>query len=147
MAYTYNQILKKLEDISLANPFIKRWGAGEIQALEMQSPTEVDFPYAWAVPQTVEIGENTLSYKFRLMVFDIDSTSDKYQQEILSDTLRTLIDIIKTFRYDGGTDYTLNDSPFPTATPFTHQLVDYVVGWYADIDIITDADNSPCDIP
>ena len=100
MAYTYNQILKKLEDISMSNPFIKRWGSGEIQALEMQSLTEVDFPYAWVVPQTVEIGENTLNYKFRFMVFDIDSTSDKYQQEILSDTLRTLIDIIKTFRYD-----------------------------------------------
>ncbi len=147
MSYTYNQIVKKLETISLSNPFVKRFGTGEIQQLDTDSPTSTDFPMVWCVPQTVEIGENTLVYKFRVMVFDQDDTTDFHQQEILSDTLRTLIDIIKTFRMDTGTDYTLNDSPFPQATPFTHQLVDYVVGWYCDLDIITDLDNSPCDIP
>lgn len=147
MSYTYNQIIKKMESIALANPFIKRFGVGEIQALDTQSPTSADFPYCWIVPQEVEIGENALSYKFRVMVFDIDETSDSHQQEILSDTLLTLIDIIKTLRYDSGTDYDLNDYPFPTAVPFTHRLVDYVVGWFADLTIITEMDNSPCDIP
>ena len=147
MSYTYNQIVKKLETISMSNPFVKRFGTGEIQQLDTDSPNSTDFPMVWCVPQTVEIGENTLNYKFRVMVFDIDETSDAHQQEILSDTLRTLIDIIKTVRYDSGDDYNLNDSPFPQATPFTHQLVDYVVGWYADLEIITELDNNPCDIP
>lgn len=144
MGYTYNQIIQKLKDISMSNPFVKRFGAGEIQQLDTDSPNSTDFPMVWCVPQGVEIGQNTLNYRFRVMVFDIDAVSDAHQQEILSDTLRTLIDIIKVFRYDSGDDYTLSDNPLG-ATPFTHQLTEYVSGWYADLDIITELDNSPCD--
>ena len=146
MSYTYNQILKKLETISLSNPFVKRFGSGEIQQLDVVAPNDTDYPYTWVVPQSVSIGENTLNYKFRVMVFDQDDTDDHNQQEILSDTLRTLIDIIKTFRYDNGQDYNLG-APLPEAFPFTHRIVDYVVGWYCDLEIETELDNSPCDIP
>lgn len=146
MSYTYNQILKKLETISMSNPFVKRFGSGEIQQLDTDAPNETDYPYTWVVPQSVSIGENTLNYKFRVMVFDQDDTDDHNQQEILSDTLRTLIDIIKTFRYDNGQDYNLG-APIPEAFPFTHRIVDYVVGWYCDLEIETELDNSPCDIP
>ena len=127
MSYTYNQILKKLETISLSNPFVKRFGSGEIQQLDVVAPNETDYPYTWVVPQSVSIGENTLNYKFRVMVFDQDDTDDHNQQEILSDTLRTLIDIIKTFRYDNGDDYNLGVQ-IPEAFPFTHRIVDYAGG-------------------
>lgn len=145
--FTYNQIIGKLKTIALSNPFVSRFGSGEIEQLDTDSSESTAFPICWCVPQTVEIGENALNYKFRIMVMDIDDTSDDHQQEILSDTLMTLIDIVKSFRYAGGSDYSLLEPSYPTATPFSHNLTDYVVGWFADITIETAMPNSPCDIP
>lgn len=146
MTYTYNQIINELKTIAMANPFVKRFGAGEIEQLDTDSSESTAFPIVWCVPQTVEIGDNALSYRFRIMAMDIDDTSDFHQQEILSDTLRILIDIIKQFRYGSGTNYVLNEPGYPIANPFSHNLTDYVVGWYADIDISTNMPNG-CDEP
>ncbi len=142
MSLTYNQVIDKLEKIALANPFIKRFGAGEIEQIDTDGPTSPDYPICWVVPQQVEVGENDLIYVFRVLVFDIDDTDDSKQKDILSDTLRTLIDIIKEFRYD-DTDYQLADRPI--CLPFSHRFVDYNTGWYADLRLITDMNNANCD--
>lgn len=144
MSFTYNQIIKEIETISLSNPFIKRFGAGEITDIETEGPTSGLYPILWVVPQQVEVGQNDLVYILRLLVFDIDDTDDTKQQEILSDTLRTLTDVIKSFRYFNDA-YTLEGRP--TCLPFTHRFVDYNTGWYADLRITTEFDNSECDIP
>lgn len=143
MTYTYNQIIKLFNDIANANPFVKRFGAGEINDVEVFGPENAEYPYLWIVPQQVTIGESTLNYVFRVMVFDIDDTDDSKQQEILSDTLRTLIDVIKEFRYRLSNDVNIQGDP--VAVPFTHRFVDYNTGWYADMTIVTDANNNPCD--
>jgi len=143
MNYSYNQIIHEFETIATNNPFIKRFGAGEITDVEMFSPTSGLFPYLWIVPQGVDIAENTLTYTFRVMVFDIDNTDDSHQRDILSDTLRILIDVIKNFRYITDNDVSIEGTP--TAVPFTHRFVDYCTGWYSDMRIITELDNNPCD--
>lgn len=140
---TYNQIVKTFNDIADSNVFIKRFGSGEINDIEVFGPELADYPYLWIVPQQVVIGENTLNYVFRVMSFDIDNTDDSLQQEILSDTLRILIDVIKDFRYRLTDDVNIQGEP--TAVPFTHRFVDYNTGWYADLTIITEIDNNPCE--
>ena len=140
---TYNQIVKTFNDIADSNVFIKRFGSGEINDIEVFGPELADYPYLWIVPQQVVIGENTLNYVFRVMSFDIDNTDDSLQQEILSDTLRILIDVIKDFRYRLTDEVNIQGEP--TAVPFTHRFVDYNTGWYADLTIITEIDNNPCE--
>lgn len=144
MSFTYNQIVKEIEKIAMSNPFIKRFGSGEISDIETDGPTSALYPICWVVPQQAEIGENDLVYTLRILVFDIDDTDDSKQQEILSDTLRTLTDIIKTFRYINDA-YTLDGRP--TCLPFTHRFVDYNTGWWSDLRITTEMNNSECDIP
>jgi hypothetical protein len=140
MSYTYNQIINELKTIALANPFVRRFSSGEITEIDVDGPNSVEYPYCWVTPQGVEIGENTLTYNMRILVFDIDDTDDSKQQELLSDTLQILIDITKNFKY--GLDDTILISGTVTAVPFTHRFVDYNSGWYADIKIITEIDNS-----
>jgi hypothetical protein len=142
MSLTYNQIINKFEVIASNNPFIKRFGSGEITEIETEGPTSGDYPFLWIVPQQVEVGENDLVYVIRVLVFDIDDTDDSKQQQILSDTLRTLIDVIRVFR-NSDPDYGVNDRPI--CLPFTHRFVDYNTGWYTDLRLITDMNNSPCD--
>ena len=143
MSLTWNQIVNEFKTIALSSPFVKRFGSGEITEVETTGPNAQDYPMCWIVPQQVEVGENDLVYVVRVLVFDIDNTDDSKQQEILSDTLRTLTDIIKKFRYENDA-YNMSDRP--VCLPFTHRFVDYNTGWYADLRIITEFDNSPCDI-
>lgn len=144
MSFTYNQILKEIETIAMANPFIKRFGSGEISDIETDGPNSELYPMCWVVPQQVEIGDNDMVYLLRILVFDIDDTDDSKQQEILSDTLRTLQDIIKIFRnYNDA--YALDGRP--TCFPFTHRFVDYNTGWWSDMRITTELANNPCEYP
>ena len=145
MTYTYNNIIKLFEDIATANPFIKRFGSGEMNEIEVNSPTSQLYPLMWITPQLVDITENTLEYTFRLMIFEVDDIDDSKQQLILSNCLQILVDVIKTFKYQLDSDTNITSTQ--TAIPFTHRFVDYCTGWYADIKIITDADNSPCNVP
>lgn len=141
MSLTYKQIINKFEQIASNNPFINRYGSGEITEIEVSGPTSGDYPILWIVPQQVEVGENDLVYVVRVLVFDIDDTDDSKQEEILSDTLRTLIDVIRTFRNEDS-DYQSSDRPI--CLPFTHRFVDYNTGWYTDLRLITDMNNNPC---
>lgn len=139
----YNQIIKYFGDIAAAHPFINRFGTGDISDIDSVSDNYGLFPILWVVPQSVQIGENTLTYKFRFMVFDIDNTDNTNQQEILSDTLTTFLDVVKTFVYiDPSIDIEYNNE----ATPFTERFTDYLCGWFGDLSIITDLNNNPCDI-
>lgn len=142
---TYNNIITVFENIANTNPFIKRFGSGEMNEIEVDGPTSGLYPIMWIVPQLVDISDNSVDYTFRLLIFDIDDIDDSKQQLILSNCLQILQDVIKTFKHEITDEITIQ-SP-QTAQPFTHRFVDYCTGWYSDIKIITDADNSPCDIP
>lgn len=144
MSFTYNQIIKYFGDIAASHPFINRFGAGDISDIDAVSDNYGLFPILWVVPQSVKIGQNTLEYRFRFMVFDIDSTDNSKQQEILSDTLRTFLDIVKTF---DSIDESIGIDYNNEATPFTERFTDYLVGWFGDISIITELDNNECSIP
>jgi len=142
---TYNNIIKLFKDISETNPFIKRFGSGEMNEIEVDGPTSQLYPLMWITPQLVDINENSLEWTFRLMIFEIDDIDDSKQQLILSNCLQILVDVIKTFKHEIDDDVTISTPS--SAIPFTHRFVDYCTGWYSDIKIITNADNSPCDIP
>lgn len=159
---TYNNILKKFEIIAVGlngqggHSFIQRFGSGQITDIDAIVSNSALFPMLWIIPQSTTVEENTLSYTFRVMVFDIDSQDDSKQQEILSDTLRTLTDVIKVLRfgdayleqYDLANDIDEYNLELPVECfPFSQRFVDYVSGWYADIKIITEFDNSICDVP
>lgn len=161
---TYNNLINRLQIIADHHLFIKRFGSGQITDIDASISNSPLYPMMWAIPQNAEIAENTLAYTIRLMVFDIaniDSAtgiddSGIREREMLSDGLRTLADIVKTFRYGDATVDALDLASEPAdwnieypvqCIPFTQRFVDYVTGWYADIKITVDFDNSDCDNP
>ena len=148
---TFNQIVQKFKVIGDNHLFINRFGTGQVTDIDAVIADWIQFPVLWIIPQSIEVTENTVSYTFRTMVFDIVNTDDTPETEVLSDTSSTLIDVIKLFRYEGldvidpdgvPTDYGINETII--LIPFTERFTDYVSGWYADITIITGADNNPC---
>lgn len=142
---TWNNIVMTFEGIANTNPFIKRFGDGEMVDIETDGPNSPLYPLLWIVPQYVNITENSLEYTVRVLVIEPDEEDDSKQRSILSDNLQILIDVIKTFRYEIDTDYVIVDTDL-ICNPFAHRFVDYCVGWWCDIKIATDLNNSPCNI-
>lgn len=150
---SYNQLIEVFRRISLRHSQIKRFGNGVIEDVNIFGDKTPEFPILWVVPQSVDLKQNVLIYKMRILVFDIDSTSDTYRVEILSDTLRILNDVIKLLKEEQEIyfnniligDYTIRQDS--TAFPFVQMFTEYCSGWYSDIMIETNQDNSLCDIP
>lgn len=151
MSLSLNQVVNKFKIIGELHQFIKRFGCGQVTDIEAVLDNSGDFPMLWIIPQNIEVGDNDLTYVFRVMVFDLVNMDDVPEQEVLSDTARTLIDVINIFKGDdlrvydtdgAYTDYTVSSQI--ELTPFTERFNDYVSGWYGDIRIITDLDNNPC---
>lgn len=141
---TFNQLLNKFETLANNHLQIKRFGSGPIEDVNTFSPSSGDFPVLWVVPQAAKLGKNTLVYTMRILVFDIDETDDSNRDEILSDTLQILNDIFQQIMEDDE-NYEVNTDLI--ATPFNQRFVDYCTGWFADIEITTDINNSLCIIP
>ena len=145
MSKTLNQIIERFETIATDHLFIERFGFGELSDIDVAGPNDVDYPLMWVVPQGADFDEQTLIYTLRVIIMDIDDTDDSKRNEIMSDTLRTLIDVVKIFKNDDTYDWNITD--MTNAVPFSQRFVDYTTGWFADIRIITDLDNNPCNIP
>jgi hypothetical protein len=145
MSKTLNQIIERFETIATDHLFIERFGFGELSDIDVAGPNDVDYPLMWVVPQGADFDEQTLIYTLRVIIMDIDDTDDSKRNEIMSDTLRTLIDVVKIFKNDDTYEWNIEETI--SATPFSQRFVDYTTGWFADISIITDLDNSSCNFP
>ena len=145
MSKTLNQIIERFETIATDHLFIERFGFGELSDIDVAGPNDVDYPLMWVVPQGADFDEQTLIYTLRVIIMDIDDTDDSKRNEIMSDTLRTLIDVVKIFKNDDTYDWNITD--MTNAVPFSQRFVDYTTGWFADVRIITDLDNNPCNFP
>lgn len=144
MTITYNQLIARFETLANNHRQIKRFGNGVIEDVNTFGPNSGLFPILWVAPQSVQLTENALIYKMRILVFDIDEENDTLRNELLSDTLLILNDIFQTLK-NGYDDITLISTA--TATPFNQRFVDYCTGWFIDVDIETAINNSLCLIP
>lgn len=132
---TYNTILKTFEEIADTHYQINNFGSGTLEEVNTFS-NGGKFPVLWVIPQRVTLGQNSMTYTIRVMVFDIGETDDSLDSEQYSDTILILNDVM----------FWLNNNKFwnndeasvvntPIATPFRQKFVDYCVGWYSDFDI------------
>lgn len=146
MATNLANLIHEFETIATNHAFINRFGNGPIDDVNTTIPNDGKYPVLWVIPQSVTLDDNAIVYNIRVLVFDIDSTDDSLRDQILSDTLMTLNDVVKLFRNGGpSNDY---EAPIaPQAIPFEQEFVDYCVGWYCDLQVVTDGMNSPCDFP
>lgn len=132
---TYNTILKTFEDIATNHRQINNFGTGALEEVNTFS-NESKFPILWVIPQRVQLGGNSMIYTVRVLVFDISETDDSLDDEIYSDTVLILNDvmfILNTQDFWNGDEASVINTP--TAISFRQKFTDYCVGWYADFDI------------
>ena len=80
---TYNQIIDTFKDIANNHLQIHNFGDGVLEDINTIKYNGGQFPVLWVIPQSAELGENGLTYKMRVLVFDIDETADTFRRDIL----------------------------------------------------------------
>lgn len=149
---TFNQLVKVLEDVATRHYQINSFGNGP--SFDIGASEANIHPTLWVNPisGTMERGqnENYASFEavFNLKVFDLIDKGEYIRDEVHSDTLDILRDIVTEFTshpyYTRSKFDMVGDLSF---TPFSDKFDDEVTGWEVDIRIRTPYQTSFCGIP
>lgn len=143
---TYNQMILKLEDLMNDNPLISTITKGDIWEVDVK---EITYPQVHIVTEGVDFSTYELKYRFRLFIMDLVEKDESNEQEVLSDTLQILQDIIAKLLNEEDADerrkYSLDRSI--SAEDFTERFNNEVAGWTAEIGITVDYNANACLVP
>ena len=110
------------------------------------------YPYFYVVPQDVTQKFGFMEYKFTFIISDIIQRDLENQNDVLSDTLQIMDDILGQFRlsvYESLGNFNelfYLDTPI-TCTPFLEKYDDLLGGWTADVTIKVMIPLDRCDAP
>ena len=140
-ALSYNQLFNTFETIANNHAMIQRFGKGQIYDIETFIGNNSLYPVMWVAPVSVTIDDQILTYTLNLLIFDLLQKDKSNENDVLSDTLRTMVDVCKELRFN-YVDLEIS-GPFE-ATPFTEEFSDFVTGHRIEIEIITSIEDNMC---
>ena len=125
---------------------IKSFSFGDIWEIDV---SERNYVVAHLSIENAQYSINELKYDFKFYVMDLVSKDESNENDVLSDTLQTIGDILsrllndRNMGIDIDSDYRIMENNIP-CQPFTERFDDDVSGWVADISIIVSFDYSAC---
>ena len=143
---TLENLYKLLKDVAGANLLVSTTTIGDIFEVDL---VETSYPLLHIGTSSASYGLNTLTYSFQLIVMDLVDKDEANEEEVLSETLQIIGDILSAIRYTNATEYTdflhvvrIDDNI--SCEPFTERFDNEVSGWTATINIEVDFDASAC---
>jgi hypothetical protein len=138
---TYQEIVNRIGNVAADHRMIADFGYGNLSDIKAQE--EVNYPYLFLNPTQHSRTEQTLTYRFNLIMMDLcnDETYLKIQsqcQQYIDDVLAHL-----TYHYKDQVDLQLNIQ----LTPFKERFADVVAGMTATIEMELPAALSDCYTP
>ena len=113
---------------------------------------ETTYPLFHVSTSTTNFAQHTITYNFQLIVMDLVSKDESNEDDVLSDTLETIGDIISIVKNQTGTfeliphfETEVGLSPSVACEPFTERFDNEVSGWTANISIEVAFDASQCE--
>ena len=131
MNKTYNNVIDTLACISQAHGFVHTVSTGDIENIDTSGI--VKYPLVHIVPTSVSADTGALTFNFNILAMDLVQNDESNEQEVLSDTLIILTDILAEFKngkklVDNLGDYMQEDNEF-SLEPFTERFDNVVSGW------------------
>ena len=148
---TVNQLISVFKDISTRHYQINGFGIGD--DWENGASEAKMHPVLWINPTTAnmpatENGYKTFEIDFEVRVFDLVNKDESNENEVLSDCIDILKDIITEFKghpyYVNSQLNIIDDIGFEA---FTEEFDEEVSGWVCEISLMTPILNSFCGIP
>jgi len=148
---TVNQLISVFKDISTRHYQINGFGIGD--EWEIGASKAEMHPVLWINPVTATMPSTDSGYKtfeidFEVRVFDLVSKGETNENDVLSDCIDILKDIITEFKghpyYVNSQLNIIDDISFEA---FTEEFDEEVSGWVCEISLMTPILNSFCGIP
>jgi len=148
---TINQLVSVWKDISTRHYQINGFGVGD--SWEIGADKAYMHPVLWVNPVTANMPSTDTGYKtfeinFEVRVFDLVNKDESNENDVLSDTIDILKDIIIEFKghpyYVNSQLNIIDDISFEA---FTEEFDEEVSGWLCEISLMTPMINSFCGIP
>lgn len=147
MNKTYNNVIDTLACISQAHGFVHTVSTGDIENIDTSGV--VKYPLVHIVPTSVAADTGALTFNFNILAMDLVQNDESNEQEVLSDTLIILTDILAEFKngkklVDNLGDYMQEDNEF-SLEPFTERFDNVVSGWNCSYSITLPHNYGACD--
>ena len=145
--YTYNQVVKLLNDIATNHYQIHSFGDGDTwETMESNIAAHKKFPLMWVRPISATLEFPFDSIRMGIAVMDLVNTDESNENEVLSDTLSILLDIKALLSTPSYTSvFTVGKSA--SLTPFTERYSAKVTGWAMEVDVKILWNKDRCAIP
>jgi hypothetical protein len=142
MKVTLNQLIAKLQTIANNHEQINSFFFGDIADLGTESPMQYPVLFADVAPSNFSY--KVIALNFQLMVMDIVKKDLSNENDVMSDTLQMIEDVIIELR-NPSEIFLIQDSI--TLTPFMDSQGDEVAGWTANITLNVPSTYNSCAIP
>lgn len=151
---TFHDIINILETFQQSSPILNSFGYGNLvdfgRTVSGETQNQVvEYPYLFAVPQSIIYAENTTTYQMSIIFADIINTDFMNQKDIISNMsleAKRLLSYIKFGQNTFPEIYNSFDVELPSnAIPFLERMSDHVAGVALDLNIIVFEVLDACD--
>ena len=151
---SYNNVIDTLACVGEQLLNIQSVTSGDIWEIDLEKNTL--FPLFHINPVNVTVGMGIRTFNFQLFIMDLVEPDESNEQEVLSDCLEIMNDIIAIYKhgeilysYDaaaGEEQRYFIDNDF-TIEPFTERFDNSVTGWVMSFAITVENELNSCNIP
>lgn len=146
---SYNQVIDFIREFAQQHLQIKFFKAGFRFDLNTAESLTNNYPLIYVEPTTHQYINWVQTYSLRVYCLDVKEKDSSNEQDILSDNLQILNDLVKYIQNNTNQtpdfDFQIVNEPF--SVPVTNYGVEFCSGWYIDIDLQTTINDGECDIP
>jgi hypothetical protein len=142
MKVTLNQLIGKLQTIATNHQQINSFFFGDIADLGTEKPMQYPVLFADVAPSN--FAYKVIGLNLQIMVMDIVKKDLSNENDVISDTLQIIEDVIIELRNPSEV-FLIQDSI--NLTPFSDSQGDEVSGWTANITINIPSTYNSCAVP
>jgi hypothetical protein len=137
----YKEIVDRLREIVFRHKMLVDWGYGDLSDIKVKSQNDTDkgsdgadYPYAFLNPGQHSRLENSMIYRFNLIVMEMSTDDTDRVIEVQSNCMQYINDIVAMWHFGYQTDRTEITLSY-SVIPFKQRFQDTVAGMTASIEI------------
>ena len=149
---SYAQITDLLQTITNNHLILNHFAAGPLEEVDIAKLAQTQYPFLYCEVLGADIDNGVLTYSIELLVADMIQTDLTDRNQVYSDTLQLLHDVLNQFIQSlADTNTTVDDDykvELPiTCSPFTVRFDNELTGWSATLSIDVSNKNNLCIAP
>ena len=137
---SYNNVIDALKCVCISHGMVNNVSSGDIDTVDISANSV--YPLVHIVPTTVTAGVHNITFTFNVLAMDLVKTDRSNEQQVLSDTLHILIDVIAQYKHGQMLNVQQNTGIYGQADdkdynlePFNERFDNLVSGWNCTLNL------------